>query len=113
MLKCNLQISDSILSKSDDTFADDMNLICPATNDTLRHLLGILEDFKQLSGLEINRSKTNVMILGCEPTETLIDIINTNGLNYSEKIRHLGLDIDRKLECLQNNWTKKIQKVEV
>jgi hypothetical protein len=51
-------------SKKVFAFADDCNLICKLNNNSLRRLKIILDEFENLSGLECNTEKTNLIRLG-------------------------------------------------
>ena len=87
--------------------------------ESITHLLALLNDFKILSGLEINTSKTEGMWLGCwknntdipfgfrwprEPIKALgiffsYDSDKANELNFVEKIRNL--------EKVLNSWKRR------
>ena len=110
-LKTNLNLGlNSILTNNDENYADDCNIFCPATNDALRKLLSIIKEFEHLSGLSINKDKTYVMILGSDPSAELKQIITSNGLTYTDTIKHLGFSLDNKLEKLAENCVTKIKK---
>jgi hypothetical protein len=51
-------------SKKVFAFADDRNLICKLNNNSLRRLKYILDEFENLSGLECNTEKTNLIRVG-------------------------------------------------
>ncbi len=75
---------------------------------TVNVILGVMENFKQLSGLSINTGKTQLMICGREEWGTGDSI---SGITVVNNINVLGIRIDRKLEELDANWDAAILKM--
>ena len=89
-------------------FADDCTLFLERTEKNLRNCINILNDFWQISGLKCNVSKTKVIPVGNFETGGLCDDL---GLTWDDKFTILGIDIDNKLKCLNENFTRINKKV--
>jgi len=86
-----------------EVYADDLTIMFKMSEHNLNMVLGILNNFEQVSGLSINKNKTQLMICGNDLTAvgTIIsDITVVNEVNV------LGIKIDRKCENLNQNWEK-------
>ena len=83
-------------------FADDCTLFLERSAQNLRNCINILKDFWQISGLKCNVSKTKVIPVGNFETGGLCDDL---GLTWDDKFTILGVDIDNKLNCLDNNFS--------
>jgi hypothetical protein len=71
-------------------------------------ILGVMEDFYRMSGLALNKGKTQLMVAGCEDWQIGI---NVHGITVVDKVCVLGVEIDRKLSRLNENWEKVIEKM--
>ena len=75
-------------------YADDLNLFLEYDENSLRKALQILEDFKRISGLEIQVKKTQVVLLGRKYIEQEHKLCNDINLKWDQQFRLLGLDYD-------------------
>ena len=58
---------------SDSSFADDVTILLKGTAENIANAKLILDDFKKLSGLEINAEKTQILPINC-PDSLELDI---------------------------------------
>jgi exonuclease III len=93
-------------------FADDTVLIVNNV-DSLRAGLNIVKDFSVISGLRINRSKTEIFNLGTEDVY-INNLLKRIGLKISEEpIRYLGIWFTKdKILKEYKNYRHKIEKIE-
>jgi hypothetical protein len=91
-----------------EAYADDLTLIFKMSEEAVNVILGVMDDFKQLSGLSMNTGKTQLMICGTDEWEIGASI---NGITVVNYINVLGIRIDRKLEELDANWDAAILKM--
>jgi len=84
-------------------FADDCTLFLERTAENLRNCINILNDFWQISGLKCNVSKTKVIPVGNFEIGGLCDDL---GLTWDDSFTILGIDIDNKLRCLDDNFAR-------
>jgi hypothetical protein len=73
------------------TFADDCNIACRRDAETIRLLKNVLTDFANISGLECNLEKTNIMCIG-SGTGNNIDLEAT-GFSVKNSLKILGMEI--------------------
>ncbi len=71
-------------------------------------VLGVLNEFKLVSGLSVNTNKTQLMVCGIDAWEIGEKI---HGMEVIDSIRVLGIYIDRKLSNLNRNWDESIFKM--
>jgi hypothetical protein len=91
-----------------ESLADDNTTLMELTEDNLRNLRSILDDFGKISGLKCNYDKTMVMPVGTGhqiPT-------NLHGFALTKEIKLLGADITNDWRDLEKNFVKIIEKIE-
>ena len=84
-------------------FADDMTAIMEETEANLIKMKEIFEEFKNLSGLEINEGKTKVIRIG-ENMDNLTPMTKEVKFKYVTTFTLLGVNIDNKLSNLHENF---------
>ena len=89
-------------------FADDLTLMFGLSNEAMESITGIMEQFKLASGLELNRNKTQLMVVGTEDVRVGATI---SGITVVERVKILGIVIDRRLDDLNCNWTMVTNKI--
>ena len=89
-------------------FADDLTILFRMDVISLQFIIDTLNDFEKVSGLKLNVSKTQLLISGTEEY-----ILGTKVCNITvvDRVKILGVSIDRKLERLSENWDGKIAKM--
>jgi hypothetical protein len=91
-----------------EAYADDLTVIFQMSERSVEIILGVMEDFYRMSGLALNKGKTQLMVAGCEDWQIGINI---HGITVVDKVCVLGVEIDRKLSRLNENWEKVIEKM--
>jgi hypothetical protein len=91
-----------------EAYADDLTLIFQMSERAIEVILGVLHDFKFVSGLSVNTNKTQLMVCGIDAWEIGEKI---HGIEVVDSIRVLGIYIDRKLNDLNRNWDESILKM--
>ncbi len=92
-----------------EAYADDLTIIFRMNNSSVGNILEMLRDFERVSGLEINISKTQLMVTGSNEWDVGTKI---HGIDIVDKVTILGIDIDRNLTNLEINWEKAILKMQ-
>jgi exonuclease III len=91
-----------------EAYADDLTIIIKWSVENVKNMIRILEDFGEVSGLQINVGKTQLMLTGKDYEEEERTRIEEElgGIRIVEKINILGVIIDRKLEevSMEENW---------
>jgi hypothetical protein len=83
-----------------DGFADDNSTATEANIGSLQALKDICTEFSSFSGLQSNAEKTTLLKIGtvANLTEEILQL----GFNITDKVKLLGMDIDRTLSSLNN-----------
>jgi len=68
----------------------------------------IMEQFRIVSGLELNKGKTQLMVVGNNEVQTGSEI---SGITVVDRVKILGITIDRALLNLNYNWDCAILKI--
>ncbi len=91
-------------------YADDITQIILLTLRNVKYILKLTKDFENISGLEINISKTSLTPLNSNDHNIVLDVERL-GLKVTNKFKVLGFLIDKDLEHLEKNWDKVITKM--
>jgi hypothetical protein len=88
-----------------EAYADDLTVIFKWTPKNLRHIIDVIGEFGELTGLTINVKKTQLMIVGTEQEEERFqEGREIFGIKIVGKVTVLGVIIDRRLQALETNW---------
>jgi hypothetical protein len=71
-------------------------------------IMGVMQEFYLISELEVNKSKTQLMVTGCDMVHVGMVI---NNIEVVEKVTLLGIEIDRRVIRIGTNWEKCIGKI--
>ncbi len=91
-----------------EAYADDLTIIFKMSERGVECIIKMLNDFATVTGLEINKEKTQLMVTGSDEWmvgQRICDIIIVG------EITLLGIKIDRKLLKLDDNWASVITKM--
>jgi hypothetical protein len=91
-----------------EAYADDLTIIFKMSERGVGCIIAMLDDFATVTGLEINKEKTQLMVTGSD--EWLVGQ-RICGIKIVGEITLLGIKIDRKLENLDDNWVRVINKM--
>ena len=90
-------------------FADDMTIFLEHSEEQLREAIKIINDFKKLSGLEIQLQKTQITIFGKKPEN--INICPEIKLQRRSDFKLLGIQFDVDKDITKEEEEKLIEKV--
>ena len=93
----------------DSLFADDITLLLSQNEHELRQAITILNEFKLVSGLEIQPEKTTAVPIGPDNTIQLCPEIN---LEWNSSFKLLGVRFDNEMRNMNINIEEKIQDIE-
>ena len=91
--------------------ADDTTILIKRDEESLRASIHYIKEFKQISGLAANLDKTNVIPYGkfFNPGQIICPDLD---INWVDKFKLLGFDIDNKLQQLNINFEKALAKAQ-
>jgi hypothetical protein len=84
-----------------EAYADDLTILFKMSDNSVRVILEVLENFYRTTGLEVNTEKTQLMITGTNEWGIGRAV---HGIMVVESVKILGIKIDRNLMDLDNNW---------
>jgi hypothetical protein len=87
-------------TSKNESLADDNTTLMEFTENNLRNLRSVLENFGRISGLKCNYDKTVVMPIGTVSD----DLFPLHGFCLSNRVKLLGLDITNNLADLPSNF---------
>ena len=92
-------------------YADDLSVYLEPTDDNLRNVVEVLENFFKLSGLKISVSKTKAVWFGskCGSEDKLCQDLN---LNWVATFTLLGMKFDSALANMEDNFDEKLVKIQ-
>ena len=94
-------------------YADDTTILILRTEQNLRNLVKIIQDFAKISGLHANLEKTSVTPAGsCFSIAEEDQICQDLKLNWKNSFTLLGVKIDSRLEKIDTNYEEKIIKAQ-
>ncbi len=97
-----------IESMTAEAYADDLTIIFKMSEQGVHCIVTVLTEFATVTGLEINKNKTQLMVVGSDNRQigrSIDDIVIVN------EVTLLGVQIDRRLSRLDENWEKVIVKM--
>jgi hypothetical protein len=98
----------TLTSNNAESYADDLTVLFKFSIHAMNTIMGVMQEFYLISGLEVNKSKTQLMVTGCDMIQVGMVI---NNIEVVEKVTLLGIEIDRRLTRIESNWEKCIGKI--
>ena len=94
-------------------FADDTTILLDGTDQSLNETLNVIQDFSNISGLNVNFDKTNVVWIGKNKysSYTIKTKWKLNWMQHSFKMLGINFDVDLS-KIFQINYNEKIVKME-
>ena len=99
------------ISSKCEAYADDVNLTLPRSESSLREAVKMLEGFEAISGLKINKDKTQVLKIGRNPANDR-NLCLDLGLKYVNRLKVLGIYLAADPKDMEENFDEKIGEIE-
>jgi len=110
--KCNFvrrEIAGTLLgSNNSESYADDLTVLFKFCVESMGVIMETMQNFYNISGLELNKSKTQLMVTGNDVVQVGTVIEN---IEVVDKVTLLGIQIDRRLAHIDENWEKCLGKM--
>ena len=94
-----------------EAYADGVNLMMPNKEESVREVISLLDRFEKISGLKINKDKTQVMRIGKSANSDPI-LCEDLGLKWVSKLKILGIFLTANPTEMKDNLTDKIEEIE-
>ena len=88
--KYQMSVHEPIIASKIEAFADDVNIIMPRSEESLIEVINTLERFEKISGLRVNKDKTQVLRIGKDATSDPV-LCPDLGLKWVTKLKILGI----------------------
>ena len=94
-----------------EAYADDVNLMMPPKEESIREVISVLDKFEKISGLKVNKDKTQVMRIGRSASSDPV-LCSDLGLKWVPKLKILGIFLTAKPADMMDNLREKIEDIE-
>ena len=94
-----------------EAYADDVNLTLPRKEESIREVITVLDNFEKISGLRVNKDKTQVLRIGKDAESDPI-LCPELGLKWVSKLKILGIYLSATPADMEANLTEKIDEID-
>ena len=105
----------SVLSKPISTkvgaYADDVTIIMPRSERSMKEVVSTLDRFELISGLKVNKDKTQVLRIGKGASSDKI-LCEELGLKWVTRLKVLGVNLSATPHEMLENFDEKIAEIE-
>ena len=108
--KYEMSVYESISTKLA-AYADDVNITMPRSEESLNEVINTLDRFEKISGLRVNKDKTQVLRIGKDAKSDSI-LCPDLGLKWVAKLKILGIYLSATPSEMEENFTEKIAEIE-
>ena len=92
-------------------YADDVTIIMPRSEKSIREVVSTLDKFETLAGLRVNKDKTQMLRIGKGATSDKI-LCNDLGLKWVTRLKVLGVNLSAAPHEMMENLDEKISEIE-
>ena len=92
-------------------YADDVTIIMPRNERSLKEVVSTLDKFETLAGLRVNKDKTQMLRIGKGATSDKI-LCNDLGLKWVTRLKVLGVNLSAAPHEMMENLDEKISEIE-
>ena len=109
--KFNLSVFGNLITNKVDAYADDVNLTLPRKESSIREVVKTLDRFEKISGLRVNKEKTQMLRIGKDAKSDPI-LCEDLGLQWVNRLSILGIKLSANPEEILENFDEKILEIE-
>ena len=109
--KFHMSVHDKLIANKVDAYADDVNLTLPRNEASIREVVDTLDRFEKISGLRVNKEKTQMLRIGKGATSDPI-LCEDLGLQWVERLNILGIKLSANPHEIMENFDEKIVEIE-
>ena len=109
--KFHLSVHEKLIANKVDAYADDVSLTLPRSEASIREVVDTLDRFEKISGLRVNKDKTQVLRIGKGATSDPI-LCGDLGLQWVERLNILGIKLSANPHEILENFDEKIEDIE-
>ena len=109
--KFNMSVLGNLISNKVDAYADDVNLTLPRKESSIREVVKTLDRFEKISGLRVNKEKTQMLRIGKDAKSDPI-LCEDLGLQWVNRLSILGIKLSANPDEILENFDEKILEIE-
>ena len=109
--KYELNILDKIISQKVEAYADDVNIIMPRSEQSIREVIATLDRFEKIAGLKVNKDKTQMLRIGKGAASDPV-LCNDLELKWVTTLKILGIHLSATPSEINKNFEDKIEEIE-
>ena len=109
--KYELNILDKIISQKVEAYADDVNIIMPRSEQSIREVIATLDRFEKIAGLKVNKDKTQMLRIGKGAASDPV-LCNDLELKWVTRLKILGIHLSATPSEINKNFEDKIEEIE-
>ena len=106
-----LSAVDTPISNKVGAYADDVNIMMPRSEASIRETISTLDRFEILAGLRVNKDKTQMLRIGKGATSAPI-LCEDLGLKWVTRMKILGINLSANPDEMLENFDEKISEIE-
>ena len=99
------------ISQKVEAYADDVNIIMPRSEKSIKEVMAMLDRFEKLAGLKVNKDKTQMLRIGKKATLDPV-LCSDLGLKWVERLKVLGITLSATPSEIMENFDAKILEIE-
>ena len=109
--KYELNVLDKIISQKVEAYADDVNIIMPRSEQSIREVIATLDRFEKIAGLKVNKDKTQMLRIGKGAASDPV-LCNELELKWVTRLKILGIYLSATPSEINENFEDKIKEIE-
>ena len=109
--KYHQNIFEKPITNKVEAYADDVNLTMPRSESSVREVVKTLDRFEIISGLKVNKEKTQMLRIGKGASSDPI-LCGDLGLQWVDRMKILGIQISANPHEILENFEEKISEIE-
>ena len=106
-----LSAIDKPISNKVGAYADDVNIMMPRSESSIREVISILDKFEKIAGLRVNKDKTQMLKIG-KGASSAPNLCSDLGLKWVNRMKILGINLSASPHEMADNFDEKISEIE-
>ena len=102
---------DKPISNKVGAYADDVNIMMPRSESSIKETISTLDRFEKIAGLRVNKDKTQMLRIGKEAASAP-ELCKDLGLKWVTRMKILGINLSATPHEMLENFDEKISEIE-
>ena len=106
-----MSATDKLISNKVGAYADDVNIMMPRSEASIREVISTLDKFEAIAGLRVNKDKTQMLKIG-KGAPSASNLCTDLGLKWVKRMKILGVNLSAAPHEMLDNFDEKITEIE-